>query len=79
MAGRLTFRDIKKGDTFRIDRQRGFEDEWFYRGDWMRTDKGNLCVCLTRGNHDEGETKEWRDDLPVEMVKAAHPYARQPA
>ena len=63
----IKFRDIKPGDTFRVSRK--FEDEWFLRGDWMRTDTKNDCVCLTQGVHNQGTLYKWRDEVPVELIK----------
>jgi len=74
----MTFKDIKRGDTFRVSLE--YMDEWVRRGEWMRTDikteKGAVCVCLTQGNNSEGETKEWLDGIPVVMVKKRHLCSR---
>jgi len=61
------FTDIRRGDVFRVDKS--YQDEWFFRGDWMRTSDGRLCVCLTQGCNNQGSLKRWRDDIPVELVK----------
>jgi hypothetical protein len=70
----MTFKDIKPGDTFKVDSSfdSSFEDEWFLRGHWMRTTLGRLCVCLTQGVSNQGATKRWKDDTPVEIVRKRH-------
>lgn len=77
----MIFKDIKRGDRFRVDERAGFCDEWFYRGTWIKTahstGKGTLCVCLTQGNNNEGDTMEWRDDIPVVLVQERHPCSRK--
>jgi hypothetical protein len=66
----MIFSEIKPGDTFKVDYK--FEEEWFLRGDWMRTERDNLCVCLTQGRFNQGDLKSWIDDHPVKMVKKRH-------
>ena len=63
----MTFKDIKPGDRFEVDR--AYEDEWFHRGEWMRTDEGNRCVCLTQGVSNQGSLKGWRDEIPVVLIQ----------
>ena len=63
----ITFKDIKIGDTFEVDKN--FEDEWFLRGTWMRTNIKKKCVCLTQGVHNQGTLYMWRDEIPVKLVK----------
>jgi hypothetical protein len=66
---RMEFKHIHPGDTFKVDKNRYPEDEWFWRDKWMRTNKGRTCVNLEQGVSNQGALKDWHDDIPVVLLE----------
>ncbi len=59
----MEINDIKTGQTFTVEEN--FEDEWFYRGIWLKTNKESTAVNLSQGCNNVGELKKFRTDIPL--------------
>lgn len=60
----MNINDIKTGQTFTVNKT--FEDEWFYRGIWLKIDKESMAVNLHQGCNNVGKSKKFRTDIPLE-------------